>query len=245
MSRFSMSLRRVCGAVYGVFETDAELNDWLSSQSARGSPPPGAGTAQKLTALLNNLETGWVSDMLVNEDKAEERSVISEAVVIAIRQFEGQTTTCADFAYRLTSAILNKGVRPLTRSAAKLAQNPAFDAPLIDEIADPHRLTDADRERIDQLVFDLVSKRRPKNEKADPKTVLAVKNVWLKAIKAIETEKGLARAKPMSGAVKEKVAAMLSLDVKTVEAAMKRLKRACQQAAKQDDQTAISSWLVE
>jgi hypothetical protein len=55
---------------------------------------------------------------------------------------------------------------------------------------------------------------------------MAVKRVWEDALKEVDAAQGGAAAKPMSAAVKSNISAKLEVPISTVEAAMKRYKRA-------------------
>jgi len=243
MAPFTRSLRRVCGAVYKCFESDEEFNVWLVSQRA-------ADVAQRrrfderLSALLAGLGTGWVDRMLVNEEQGEEQSLIAEAVAVSLSEHNADWTKRGDFAYQLTNAILNKGVRPYNRRTIPADSELIHGIELPTEAFDPENIGPVEREHMDDLVRKLIEKRAPKNEVASADIVLAVKGEWLAAIKQVEAKLGGARAKPLSLAVRQEVAERLGLDVATVEAAMKRLRRACRKALEEDAE-GISDWLVQ
>ena len=71
-----------------------------------------------------------------------------------------------------------------------------------------------------------------------------VKNAWAKAIKEVEVAEGQAAAKPMSEAVKERIASLTGLDYKTVEAAMKKIRRACLRVEATEGRDAIEALIT-
>jgi len=222
---FLSSLRRVLAAVHATFDSDAQLQAWLNEfNSGPSELTEEAGLV--LNRFLSNLESGWVSSMLINEDRSEESGVIAEAVMAEIRAVGGDSATRKVFAYQLASRIVNQGIRPLNRSAKRLEPHPAIDA--FAALATPELSlpSELDCERYDRAVEALLAKASRSNEVATPQVTMAVKQVWEEAMRAVDAELGGAKAKPMSAAVKQKIAERLQLPLTTVEAAMKRYQRA-------------------
>ena len=245
MSKFSLALGRTITAVHKVFETDHAIQTWVVVINSSDEYSSDRTSNHKLSVLLGELRTGWVSNLLHNEDRSEEAGVIAEAITVVVRGADPSTLTRLDFSYTLTRQILERGVRPLNRTSRAVDPECPWEEPLIDETADPQALSDADTERLDNLMLHIMSGRRPKNEVVDPPTVLSIKNAWLGAIKFVEQKEGKAAAQPMSLSVKIKIASDLGLDVKTVEAGMKRLKRACSTAEANASKDEIESWLLD
>jgi hypothetical protein len=225
MSQFYSALKRVFAAVHSEFDSDEQLSKWLSDLNAECAANA-ADAEAGLNRLLSNLGTGWVSSMLVNEDRAEEHGVLAEAVMTEIRGFAGSTVTRSVFSYRLASRIVNRGIRPLNRSARRLEPNPAIDAFLQSSVRDETTLSEEDYARYDRMVAALLEKETRSNEVATARITMDVKRVWEDALRAVDAELGGANARPMSAAVKQVIASRLGVPVTTVEAAMKRYKRA-------------------
>ena len=241
--KFSQALGRALAAIYKTFDTDEDILDWLSEMrlAASGSAESASAKA-KLLSLLTGLSTGWVSTYLRNEDSNEEAGIISEAIALTIRHEIADNLTRGAFGYALTSRILNGGVRAVNRTSRALVPPIAED--LLAGIPDPVLLTEAQSKEVDDLVRRVLGRRRPRNEVADPETVIKVKNAWLSAIRSVEREEGKAAAQPMSNSVKTRIAKEIGCGTNVVEAAMKRLRRACQHAENGAEKEAIQWWLI-
>lgn len=240
MNRFAVSLRRVSGAVYAVFSADDDLREWMQSKKHI----PGQDSSE-LRQLIANLGRGWVQDLLINEDPSEASGVIGEALAATFQKFETEENlTRAEFCYKLTDNILNKGIRPINATAHKLIEPSHFRETLCTESIDPFNVTDAQAKALDEMVISAMTRRKPKNEVATIEICVKVKNAWTKAIEDVEVAKGHAAAKPMSEAVKEQIANMTGLDQKTVEAAMKKIKRACLRVEATEGREAVEAWIT-
>lgn len=227
MSPFDSALRKVVAAVHQAFKSDDQMDHWLSALNTLDSAHKHE-TEATLKRLLNNLGTGWVSTMLVNEDPNEEGGVLAEAVIAEAREYAERPLTRSAFAYRLADRIVNKGIRPLNRSARRLEPHPAVDAFLQLSTAAEFPVSEADWARYDKAVAALLERETRSNEVATARITMDVARAWEDALRLVDAELGGARAKPMSAAVKQMLADRLGLPVSTVEAAMKRYKRAIQ-----------------
>ena len=224
MNRFSSALVRAVAGVHKAFDSDAQFADWLLDLNAEQST--NVDTEPRLFQLLKNLETGWVSSMLFNEERQEESGILAEAVLTEVRSSAGQDVTRSVFAYRLASRIVNKSIRPLNHWASRVEAHPAIET-VVDHSTIPHAAVSThDSARYDRAVEALLSRETRSNEVATAKVTMAVKRVWGEALQSVDQELGGAKAMPMSSAVKEKISERLGLPVSTVEAAMKRYKRA-------------------
>jgi hypothetical protein len=227
MSLFHRALRRVVAAVYQLFDSDERLQAWLVGIST-GEGAEREQMDSQLERLLDALETGWVSAMLMNEDRTEEVGVLGEAIAAVLHEPDASTTTRSIFAYRLASWIVNKGIRPLNRTVRRLEyQTPSqmnFQAsPTTSSMAEAGLRT-----QYRKHVLALLGSETRSNEVATAKITMDVAEAWPDAIGDVQSEAGNSQARPMSAAVKAKVAGCLDLPVSTVEAAMKRYKRAIQ-----------------
>lgn len=233
---FQSVLRRTRGAVFACFESESNFISWVETMESAYSRVR-AGD-DKLRELLNRLCGSWLT-RLCDGDATEATGILDEAVVHALRGDEACRASRRQFSYCLADNILNKGVRrfqsslPTVTACHQLRANNATPAAL--------DLTIDQREKIDQLLISYLSARQPNNEVATPEVVIAVKNAWKLAIDEVELEKGPRAAKPFAMAVKEKIAAELDVEVRVVEAAMKRLRRAI---LKQPEREEFAHWLI-
>jgi hypothetical protein len=219
---FNRALGHVWGAVFTTFKSEAQLLKWVSSMNSVQPIPQ--EFQPLLEELISRLSTGWVFRMLNNEDRSEETGIVNEAVLVSARAHKDLPVNRKEFAYRLTNSIVNKGIRTTNRTAQGIAVS-FSDVPLINEIVDPSNVTENDREQIYRILGEMLKNNALALGGLNHKVMIDVLKEWLPAIEAEERESGTG-VRPNSIAVRQRIADRLGLDLKTVEAATKRIKRA-------------------
>jgi hypothetical protein len=220
---FSRSLGRVRGAVEETFTSDAALAQWI--QAINSPQPDPYRYRAELERLTQRLRSGWIFALLDNEEKSEELGIVNEAIVVSARAFSHTPVTRQRFAYAIANTILNKGIRKINDTARKMGIS-LSDEPLIHECVDPLRVSDIDNDRTFKILLSTFENQQRALDGIKGKALVDVMKAWSEAIRTVEGRGPASSATPHSSAVREEVASMTGLDVKTVEAIMKRITRA-------------------
>lgn len=219
---FTRSLGRVRGAVEETFPSDEALVEWI--RAINSAKPDPQHYELPLRQLTHQLKSGWVFRMLDNEDPGEELSIINEAVIVSARAFVGVRVTRQQFVYQIANTILNKGIRKINDTARKMGTS-FSDEPLLHESIDPLQSWQIDKDRVFKILLSAFEKRERALDGIKSQAMTDVLRAWPEAIRILEHRGPAASATPHSSAVREEVASMTGLDVKTVEAVMKRITR--------------------